>query len=463
MTLASPPAPTGTKPEDPAPAPPRSSLPWHRRVAAMRWPHLGAATIRDADGPVVAVSLGPRALVPLFVMVTSPAGARDVLGAGGVGLLDKTMLIHRETHFLGTNSFNLPHAPWKPRRRTVQPLFTRKHVTTYAGHMAAAAEAHADRWPAGATVDLDAEMRALTLDVLGRSLFGVDLDRHSADLAPCISTVLHRITARGLSPVRTPHWLPTPSRARARRALATMRSVVEEAVAAARSRGADDDGRCLVDLLLEAQDPESGTPLTHQQVVDELIVFLIAGHDTTATTLAYALWQVGRHAALQEELVREVAALGDRPLVTEDVPALELTVRVLHEAMRLCPPAAIAGRRAERDVVVDGFTVPAGADVGVSMYTLHRDPTLWEDPEVFDPDRFLPERSAGRDRWAYLPFGGGPRSCVGDHFAMLEATLALATLVRRCRWESLASEFPTDLPFTLTAAGPVPARVSRRT
>lgn len=441
--------------------PPSSSLPWRQRMAALRTPYTGGEVFRSEAGPVVMVRVGPRWLAPTFVMVSSPAGARDVLGAGGVGLLDKTLLIHRETLFLGSNSFNLPHAPWKPRRRTVQPLFTRKHVSTYAGHMAAAAHDRGAAWVDGRVVDLDTEMRALTLDVLGRSLFGIDLARHAADLGPCISTVLHRITARGVAPVRAPQWLPTPSRSRARSAMRTIRSVVEEAVAGARVASDDDDGS-LVRLLLEARDPETGRPLTHDEVVDELVVFLIAGHDTTATTLAYALWQLGRHPDLQDAVAAEVAALGDRPVTTEDVPALDATVRVLHESLRLCPPGAVVGRLAEQEVEVDGFRVPAGANLIVGIFALHRDPALWEEPERFDPDRFLPERSAGRDRWCYLPFGGGPRSCVGDHFAMLEATVALATLVRMLRWESLDAEFPLDFPFTLTAGGPVPARVVRR-
>src|SRR5262249_2976344 len=138
---------------------------------------------------------------------------------------------------------------------------------------------------------------------------------------------------------------------------------------------------------------------------------------------------------------------------------LGLTVRVLHEALRLCPPASGTLRAPTRDIVVDGYRVEAKTIALVSFYAMHRNPALWADPLRFDPDRFLPERSKGRSRWQYLPFGGGPRSCIGDHFAMLEATLALATIVRAAEIESLDMEFPLETPFTVVAAAPIRARV----
>jgi cytochrome P450 len=197
-------------------------------------------------------------------------------------------------------------------------------------------------------------------------------------------------------------------------------------------------------------------------VVSDLAVFLIAGHDTTATTLTYALWALGHHPDLQDRVADEVGALGDRPLNVRDVPGLPFTVQVVHESLRLCPPAAALARFATRDTVVDGFRIERGTNVLVGIYAMHRDPSLWNDPETFDPDRFSAERSRGRDRWQFLPFGAGSRSCIGDHFAMLEATLGLASIVRRCRVSSLAAGFPLALPFTMTADGPIPARVEMR-
>ncbi len=215
--------------------------------------------------------------------------------------------------------------------------------------------------------------------------------------------------------------------------------------------------------LIEAIDPETGRPLTEDEVCHELVLFMLAGHDTTSTTLTYALWSLGHHHDIQERVRAEVAALGERALTPDDVPELSLTVRVLHEALRLCPPAAGTMRSPTRDIAVDGYRVEAESIAVVSFYAMHRDPALWEDPLRFDPDRFLPERSKGRSRWQYLPFGGGPRSCIGDHFAMLEATLALATIIRTAEIESLDGDFPLVTPFTVVAAAPIRARIRART
>lgn len=302
-------------------------------------------------------------------------------------------------------------------------------------------------------------MRRLTLSVITRSAFGLDLGDRAHDLGPAIVRLLKWNTNRALRPVRSPSWLPTPARMRCRRALAALHAVIDEAVAAASDPSHPAD---LIRLLQAATDPATGKRLTAEAIRDELVVFLRAGHDTTSTTLTYALWALGRHREMQERVAAEVTALGDRPLTVADVAQLPYTVAVLHEALRLCPPAPAIGRLAMRDVVVDGFRIPQGTNVVVACYALHRDPELWDEPETFDPERFSADRSEGRSRWQYLPFGAGPRSCVGDHFAMLEATLGLAAIVRRVLIESRDGDFPLALPFTMTAGGPIPARVTAR-
>ena len=440
--------------------PPVAPMSLPARIRALREFHTGPAFVRDLAGPVVRVPVGPRLVVSPFVLVTSPQGAHDVLAGSSNDTMDKLTQVHVETRLIGDNVFNLPYEPWKPRRRTLQPLFTKQHVATFAGHMAAAADERAATWVDGARIDIDKEMRGLTLRVLGRSMFGVDLDEHASDLGPSIQQVLVYATSRGLRPVRAPKSLPTPARRRFRRALAGIHAVIEEAIAGYQADPARD---CeLVRLLLAARDPDTGRPLTHDEVVSDLAVFLIAGHDTTSTTLTYALWALGHHPDLQDRVAEEVGELGDRPLTVSDVRSLPFTVQVIHEALRLCPPAAAIARLATRDTLVDGFRVERGTNVLVGVYALHRDPALWDAPETFDPDRFSTERSRGRDRWQFLPFGAGARSCIGDHYAMLEATLGLASLVRRRRVTSLDPDFPLALPFTMTAGGPILARVEMR-
>ena len=174
--------------------------------------------------------------------------------------------------------------------------------------------------------------------------------------------------------------------------MATVGAIIDEAINAARED--PDRDAPLIHLLLETPDPQTGRPLTQQAIADELLAFLVAGHDTTATTLAYSLWAVGRDPVIQDRLATEVADIGDRVLTVDDVSRLPHTVRVIHEALRLCPPAAVVTRMTMRDTVVDGFRIPQGTNVIVGIYPLHRDPELWEQPELFDPDRFAPERSA---------------------------------------------------------------------
>ena len=296
--------------------------------------------------------------------------------------------------------------------------------------------------------------------MLGRSIFGIDLGDRSDDLAVPLEHARRWVYGRVSRPVCAPGWLPTPPRHRLRVALAAVRRVIDEAIASARDN--PDSGAELIQLLMNTTDPETGQPLTDQAISDELFIFVLAGHDTTSTTLTYALWSLGHHQQIQDRVAAEVSALGDRPLTVDDVGNLPYTVRVIHESLRMCPPGAALTRSAMRDVVVDGFRVPAGTNFVIGIYAIHHDPAWWDDPETFDPDRFTAERSVGRERWQFVPFGGGPRACVGQHFAMLEATLALASIVRAVNLDSVDPDFPLDLAFTVTAGAPIPVRVSAR-
>ena len=439
------------------PLAPRNPLPFRRQVEAVRQFHTGCEALRDAGGPVTRLWLGPRWLTAPAVVATSPQAAHDILGRGG-GHIEKT-IIHREVrNALGANLFDLPYEPWLPRRRALQPLFTKQHVRQFGGHMAEAAETVAASWKAGSQVDLDTECRLLTLRALGRSVLGLNLDEHADAIAEPLRIATEYAADRSQRPVRAPTWLPTPARRRARAASAELHRVADQILQACRRE--PDHEAPLVRALISATDPVTGRTLTDDEIRDELVLFLLAGHDTTSTTLTYALWALGRHPAMQDRVRAEAAALGDRELTPGDVPRLIYSVRVLHEALRLCPPGAATARMATQDVEVGGYRVEAGTILLVGIYAMHRDPALWDDPLTFDPDRFSPEQSAGRSRWQYLPFGAGPRSCIGDHFAMLEATLALATVIRRTEIHSAAEEFPLVTPFTMVAAEPILADVT---
>ncbi|MHA4854455.1 cytochrome P450 [Rhodococcus sp. MSC1_016] len=441
------------------PLAPRNPLPFRQRLKAVREYHIGQELLRETGGPVSRVTLGPKWLNEPIVWVTSPMGARDVLGRKDTAC-DRTA-VHREMrHLMGDNIVDLPNEPWLSRKRTLQPLFTKQRVRTFGGHMSQAAAMVADGWGDNAEVDLDAECRRLTMRALGRSVLGTDLDKRADAFAEPLRIALSHIADRGMRPVRAPRWLPTPARRRAWAADAAMHRLSDEILQVCRADPTRDAP--LVHALIGATDPATGRELSDQDIGNDLIAFAAGGYDTTATTLAYALWALGHHSEQQNRVAAEAAGIGDRELTPDDVPQLGYTVQVLHEAMRLCPPVAVAGRTAMQDIEVAGYRVEAGSMVLVGIYAMHRDPALWENPLVFDPDRFNAENSGGRDRWQYIPFGGGPRSCIGDHFAMLEATLALATIIRTIEIRSLQDDFPLAVPFTTVAAAPIQAHVRAR-
>lgn len=452
---------TGTETHDVSSLPlaPKNPLPLAQQLQALRSFHVGLETLRDAGGHVTRLALAPKRVMPPVVIATSPRAAHDVLGRGDQHV-DKT-IIHREMRqALGPNLFDLENEPWLPRRRALQPVFTKHNVRTFGGHMAQAAETVADGWTDAAELDLDVECRRLTLRALGRSVLGIDLDERSDSIADPLRVALGYIADRALRPVRAPRWLPTPARTRSRAARDALHRLAGDILQACRT----DPGRDapLVHALLAATDPATGQKLSDEEICGELVAFMVAGHDTTATALTYALWALGHHPDMQQRVAAEAGAVGNLELTPDDVPRLGYTVQVLHEALRLCPPAAATSRTALRDIEIDGFRVEAGSMLVVGIYALHRDPALWDHPLRFDPDRFSPERAKRQDRWRYLPFGAGPRSCIGDHFAMLEATLALATIVRNHEILSTGADFPMIVPFTTVAAAPIPARVTRR-
>jgi cytochrome P450 len=442
------------------PTAPKNPLPYRDRLKAVKNFHTGMETLRDAGGPVTRVIVGPKWLFPPIVVATSPQGIRDIVSVRD-GSVDKTSGVATELRLLlGGNLFVLPHTEWLPRRRTLQPIFTRQSVSQFAGHMAEAAETVCRDWGENAVIDLDEQCRTLTLRALGRSVLGLDLDERSDAVAEPLRIATSYAVKRALRPLRAPAWMPTPARRRARCAAAAIRALADEILQACRADPTREAP--LVHALLAATDPETGDPLSDKAIRDEMIIFLFAGHDTTATTLTYALWALGRHPILQERVVAEVGQFGDRELTPEDVPHLGFTVQVLQEALRLCPPGPTGTRMATRDVAIAGYRVKAGTMLAFGRMAVQRDPKLWDDPLTFDPDRFSAERADGRDRWQYVPFGGGPRSCIGNHFAMLEATLALASIVRRVDIVALEDDFPLAVPFTMVAAGPIRARVRRR-
>lgn len=442
------------------PLPPVNPMPFRQRLAAVREFSTGTERLRDAGGRVSFFTLGPRWLMPPMVLATSPEAIRDILSTKDDSVDKTTPVFEQVRHIIGASLTDLPFEPWKSRRRTLQPVFTKQRVNEFGGHMEQAAQSVSSGWHEDAVVDLDAECRTITLRALGRSVLGLDLEQRADEVVEPLRVALAYAVRRATNPLRAPRWLPTPARRRARAASAKLHALTQEILRDCRA----DPTRVapLVHALIAAEDPVTGQRLTDQEICDELVMFLFAGHDTTTTALTYALWALGHHPDCQERVAAEVAALPERPLTSDDMPHLGYTMQVIRESLRLCPPAPTGTRMASRDVAVGGYRVPKGTMLIVGRMAVQRDPQLWEDPLRFDPERFSPQNFKALDRWQYLPFGGGPRSCIGDHFAMLEVTLALATLIRGAEIRSLDDEFPLALHFTMIAGGPIRARVRPR-
>lgn len=448
---------------DPAQLPPapRNPLPFWRQLNAVRHFDSGLPLLRDAGGPVTRLVLAPRRLMPPMVLVSSPQGARDVLSRhGAVAERGETTVSKELSALLGDNLLTTCYAEWLPRRRAVQPIFTKRHVTQFAGHVAALADEAATSWIAAGEVDLDHECRALTLRALGRSILGSDMHGRDDMVAAALRDAVHWAVDRAMRPVNLPRWWPTRGRRRAVAASAALHSLAAEILRSCRSDAGIEAP--LVRALMAAVDPETGETLPDTAICDELVLFMLAGHETISMALTYALYALGHHADVQDRVAVEARQLESASPGVPEVSRLGYTVQVLREGMRLCSPSLVLGRMVLQDIAVDGFRVSAGDFAAVSVAAVHHDPEVWEDPLTFDPDRFAPARMKEHGRWDYLPFGGGQRACLGDHFAIQEAALVLAGIVSRVEIRSLSSSFPIAVPLTTVPAAPVPARVTPR-
>jgi cytochrome P450 len=319
------------------------------------------------------------------------------------------------------------------QRRLVQPAFHERRISGYAEEMVAAAEAHEAAWQPGQRVDMAAEMSTLTLAIVGRTLFGSDLRAESDAVAAALGISMaayRRLLIPGGSLLLR---LPLRSTRRTFDAGDRLDAVVRQIITA---RPAGDDRGDVLSLLLSAS--EDGVGMSAEQVRDEVMTLLIAGHETTANALTWAWRLLGERPDVAAEMrAQQTAVLGGRRPVYDDVPALPFTRAVLAEAMRLYPPAWVMGRRLTQDIELDGWSVPTGATCLASQWALHRDPRFWNDPLGFRPERWLladgrfDETGPGQPRGSWFPFGMGNRVCIGEHFAWVEGTLVLATLAPR--------------------------------
>lgn len=454
------------------PGPPRSmtlSLLW--RLNTDRLGLMRAAA--DGYGDAARIAVGPVVLY----FFNHPDHAKHVL-ADNAANYHKGFGLAQAKRALGDGLLTSEGDLWRKQRRIIQPVFQNKRIAQQAGVIAEEAAALVARLrsrPADEPVDLLHELNGLTLGVLGRTLLDSDLSAFES-IGQSFEAVQDQAMFEAVTLSKVPTWLPLPKQLRFKRARKDLQDVVDQLVAN-RLDSVDGDADqltgddVLTRLILstrQERDPQVG----RQRMLDELVTLLLAGHETTASTLGWAFHLISENPEVGQRLHEEaVAVLGDRPPTYEDLRQLRYHAMVLDEVMRLYPPVWMLSRLGQSDDTVGGYHVPAGDDVLICPYTLHRHKDFWEDPERFDPERFDPDKPSTRPRYAFIPFGAGPRFCVGNHLGMMEATFVLASVTRELRLTTvpgykvvpepmLSLRVRGGLPMTVHPAG-APQRLRR--
>ncbi len=396
-----------------------------------------------------------------FAWITAPALIRAVL-------LDerdkyrKRSQIRLLAPLLGAGVLTSEGEHWKWQRQAVAPLFRRQELARFVPQFVRAAQDEVARWrasPPGTVQPIERCMTRVTFDVISATLLP------SADdtVAPEVERSMGEFQGAGAWGVlyavaNAPQWLPQPGRSRGERAALALRRAVAAMLRERRAGGQADD---LMHRLMAARDPETGQAMNDEQLIDNLLTFYLAGHETTAKALTWTLYLLARSPEWSERLREEVAgATGGAPVTAENVERLALVEQVLKESMRLYPPVPLMSRQAVADTRLGPLGIRAGTSVVLPIYAAHRHRRRWRDPDAFDPTRFTPENEAAIERFQYLPFGAGPRICIGMAFAMLEATAMLATFAQHCRFETVPGGEPEPIArVTLVPRGGMPLKV----
>jgi cytochrome P450 len=435
--------------------PPGPDLSRYAALRAFRRDPLGLLERLAAYGDIVRIDVPGSAAY----LLNHPDLVHDVLVADHRSF-HKGPTIRAAKMLLGESLLTSEDETHRRQRRLIQPMFHHERIASYAASMVRIAERAADRWGDGKEVDIQAEMSAVTLAVVGDTLFGTDVDeRRSATVRRALTDTLGMFD-RVYSPLfRLLVRLPSPTMRRYRRVESDLNRVIAEMIAERRAAGAS--GNDLLSLLLRAN--EDGTCMTDDQVRDESLTLFLAGHETTAIALTWTWWLLSRNPEAEARLHAELdAVLPDRPPSLGDLPNLSYTQAVISESIRLRPPAWAIGRTAVAGHRANGYAIDEGSVVVVSPWLLHHDPRWWPEPDSFRPERWLDD-DPGRPRYAFIPFGGGPRVCIGEPFARLEAAMLLASIARRWRFASTTDREP-DLQavITLRPRGGLPMVARRR-
>ena len=351
---------------------------------------------------------------------------------------------------------------WQRQRQRAQPAFAPGRVANFGETISGYAEAMLDGWDEGDIVAIDPAMARITVKVIVSVMFGTELDDPTTETVQNNLEPLGKMFEPKAAQFLLPEWVPTRERIEFERAVDNLEGVLDSLVR--QRRGTEDGEMDLLSILLRAQGEVD--EVTDELVRDELMTMLLAGHDTTALSLTYTWYLLAQHPEIERRVHDEIDdVLGGEPPTADDVRDLDLTERVIQEAMRLYPPVYTIFREPSEDVRLGGYDVPEGSLVMLPQWGVHRDPRWYDDPETFDPDRWTNDRASDRPNYAYFPFGGGPRHCIGKHLSMLEAQMILATVAQNYRLR-LAPEQSAELDFapslTMHPSEPIRMEVQRR-
>ncbi len=401
-------------------------------------------------GPIARLQL---AHIPIYV-VTDADLAHEVLVVQA-GSFTKSLGLQFLRPMLGDGLLTAEGETHKRHRKLLAPAFSPKRLAAYGEVMVAETAHQLGTWRAGQRIDLSREMMEMTLAIAGRTMFGADVRGDASTVARGLELAMRAHTANLKSPLRLGYEWPLPRHLRMRRAVKMLDEVVYRLIAEGRARGTDRGD--VLSILLLARDEEDGSGLTDRQVRDEVMTLLLAGHETTANALTWTWYELARR---PDVLARLEAEVGTHAVTVDDLPCMPWNLAVIEEAMRLHPPAYLVGRQTVHELELGGHRLPAGSVVLVNIRGIHRRADYFPSPAAFRPERMLEADKKARPRHHYLPFGAGPRVCIGSHFALLEAQLALATMVQRARIRITAPVVEPEPMVTLRPRGGMPAVVA---
>ena len=364
-----------------------------------------------------------------FYMITDPDLMHEILVERPEEFHKLKLIKYALGPFLGNGLLTNEGDFWKRQRKLAQPAFHSKRIEAYANVMVEYTQRMLAGWRTGETRRIDREMMKLTLNIVAKTLFDADVAKDADHVGDLLTRILEASNDRLNSGVQLPDWLPTPKNRQMHKDIAELDVIIQRFINERRQSGEDKGD--LLSMLLQARD-DDGSGMDDKQLRDELMTIFLAGHETTAMNLTWTWYLLMEHPEVMSRLKAEVdAVLGDRPATMADLANLKYAEMVIKESMRLYPPAASVGREPIHDLELAGYTIPKGSLMTLSTYGLHRNPAIFKDAEAFDPERFSPENEKTIPRYGYLPFGAGPRVCIGNSFAMMEARLILATMVQQ--------------------------------